>query len=436
MKKVLVAGAALLIAGSMVSAASAEVNLSGDARVRYVGTSDYVRNLTLNPVTGILEENSNGYRDNFNSRIRVKFDAKAKGGAFMKARMRFDDFTWDGQGWGMSSEAKNVWADYAYIGVPIGAGVLTGGRMPGNFSKFFAWDTRPTRVKYDWKSGNFRLIGLVDVMDEFTSNVQDEWDDNDFMGFGLVPVVKFNDNWSAKVYFRYHNDDRKWDSVDSERFVPADSNDPGGQSAGFISVTDTTVTPHKDRSGFLGSIDAQGKIAMVGVHGGIAYKEADVLGSTDDGWGWYIDASMDMGAFTPSLVIGGTYDGYQTDPDFGFIMIGADEPITVISTLGGVNSDSIFAALTSSYAMSDQLKFAGNLVYYDIDVNETERTPDIRGLADAWEISGSVTYTISEGADLTYKLGYLSPSYDGRINSAGISDDGYFGNYLRMAIKF
>ncbi len=35
MKKVLVAGAALMLAGSMVSAASAEVNLSGDARARY-----------------------------------------------------------------------------------------------------------------------------------------------------------------------------------------------------------------------------------------------------------------------------------------------------------------------------------------------------------------------------------------------------------------
>ncbi len=178
---------------------------------------------------------------------------------------------------------------------------------------------------------------------------------------------------------------------------------------------------------------------MVGLHGGIAYKEDAVLSASpnaDDGWGWYLEGSLDMGAFQPALVIGGTYDGYQTDPDFGFIMIGADEPITVVSTIGGANSDSIFAPLTGNYALSDRFKFAGNLVYYDIDLNATESTPNVRGLADAWEISGSATYVISEGADIAYKLGYLSPSYDGRLNSSGISDDGYFGHYLRMAIKF
>lgn len=435
MKKVLVAGAALLIAGSMVSTASAEVNLSGDARARYVGVSDYTRNLTVNP-NGTLNENSNGYRDNFNHRIRVKFDAKAKGGAFMKARMRIDDMTWDGQGWGMHSDTKNVWADYGYIGVPLGNGTLSAGLMPANFSKFYSWDARATRLKYDWKMGDFRIIPLIDVKDEFTDSVQDEFDDNDFMGYGAVFALKINDNWSAKIYPRYHDDQREWDSVDNERFVPADSNDPGNVSAGFISVTDTVVTPHRDRSGFMFAADAEGKIANFGVHGGMGYKEADVQGSTDDGWGWYLEGSMDLGAFQPAIVIGGTYDGFQTDPDFGFIMIGADEPITVVSTFGGPNSDSIFAALTSTYAMSDQLKFAGNLVYYDIDLNETERTHDVRGLADAWEISGSATYAVSEGADLTYKLGYLSPSYDGRLNSAGISDDGYFGHYFRLAIKF
>lgn len=54
MKKVLVAGAALMLAGSMVSAASAGnageapeettgVSISGDARVTYVGWNDYYR---------------------------------------------------------------------------------------------------------------------------------------------------------------------------------------------------------------------------------------------------------------------------------------------------------------------------------------------------------------------------------------------------------
>jgi hypothetical protein len=435
MKKVLVTGAALLIAGSMVSAATAEVNLSGDARVRYVGTSDYIRNITVNP-DGSLNEESNGYRDNFNSRIRVKFDARAKGGAFMKARMRFDDITWDGQGWGAWREGKNVWADYAYIGVPMGSVTFTGGRMPADFSKFFSWDNRPTRVKLDWKNGNIRLIGLVDVLDEFTNNVNDEWDDNDFMAYGLVGSVQINDDWSVKAYARYHDDQREWDGVTQTLYVPAPSNDPGAINAGFIAVDEEIVTPHRDRSGFLGSVHAQGKIAMVGLEGEIAYKEADVQGTGDDGWGWYLQGSLDMGAFTPALIVGQTFNGYQADDDFGFIMIGAAEPITVIDQLGTDLGDSFFAALTTNYAVSDQFKLAGNLVYYDIDTDEAESGYDVRGLADAFEISGSATYIISEGADLTYKLGYLDPSYDGRLNSSGISDDGYFGHYLRMAIKF
>ena len=445
MKKVLVAGAALLIAGSMVSAAYAEVNLSGDARARYIGNSDRIRTHTLLP-NGTYQENTSGYQDEFDSRVRIKINAKAKGGAFLKARIRLDDYDyWDGQGWSASrdvvrhNKTGGVWTDYALIGIPMGQTVLSAGRMEASFSKFFSWDGRATRVKLDWKSGDFRLIPLIDVMDE-NANALDNWDDNDMMGYGLVGSMKINDDWSVKAYARYHDDQREYDSVSVTVPVQAAPTGPHTESSTPPSITREEIRPgHVDRSGFLGSIDAQGKVAMVGLHGGIAYKEDAVLSASpnaDSGWGWYLEGSLDMGAFQPALVIGGTYDGYQTDPDFGFIMIGADEPITVVSTIGGANSDSIFAALTGNYALSDRFKFAGNLVYYDIDLNSTESTPDVRGLADAWEISGSATYVISEGADIAYKLGYLSPSYDGRLNSSGISDDGYFGNYLRMQIKF
>ncbi|MEA2116595.1 MAG: hypothetical protein U9P36_14605 [Thermodesulfobacteriota bacterium] len=431
MKKVLVAGAALLIAGSMVSAAYAEVNLSGDARARYVGKADYKAKFTANP-NGTFSENTNGYDDSFNSRIRVKFDAKANGGAFMKARLRFDDFTWDGQGWGAHTETKNVWADYAYIGVPTGAVTWSAGRMPADFSKWFSYDGRPTRVKADWKSaGGFRLIGLIDVIDE-SSNSLDDWDDNDFMGYGLVAATKFGD-WGVKAYARYHDDGRAYDSI-TESVPLQTSLDPAfGQREFQTQPTLNTefIRPgHRDRSGFLGAISTSGKIANFGIDADIAYKEADVQGTADDGWGWTIDGSMDLGPFSPHLVIGGTYDGYLADDDFGFIMVGAAEPITKIARVGNIGGDSHFIGLVGRYALSDQFKFAGNLVYYDYDVDAADR------IADALEISGSATYVISEGADFTYKLGWLSPSYDGRLNALGVTDDGVFGHYLRLAIKF
>lgn len=179
---------------------------------------------------------------------------------------------------------------------------------------------------------------------------------------------------------------------------------------------------------------------MVGLQGDLAYKAQDVINPNndgDDGWGGWIEGSLDMGAFVPAMQVGFTQNGYQADDDFGFIMIGAAEPITVISRVGSPLGDSWWVAFTSTYAMSDQLKFAGNLVWYDVSADSSETgAPDVRGLVDALEISGSATYVVTEGADLTYKIGYLAPSYDGRVNSAGISDDGYFGHYLRLAIKF
>ena len=444
MKKVLVAGAALLIAGSMVTAASAEVNLSGDARARYVGTSNYDRNYTQNPITGQWEEDKNGYRDNFNSRIRVKFDAKTDGGAYMKARLRFDDTVWNGQGWGAASEDKNVWADYAYIGTPIGPVDVSAGRMPANYSLFFSWDARPTRVKADWKTGNLRLIGLFDIKSEFADNALDEWDDNDFYGYGLVASYKIDDIWTVKGYARYEQDERDYTGTPKTVLFPVDPNDtrdPGAQSAGFFAVDSVDVKPYNDKSGFLGDIHVDGKIAMVGLQGDIAYKAQDVINANnpdaDDGWGGWLEGNLDMGAFVPALQVGFTQNGFEADDDFGFIMIGAAEPITVVKQVGSLLGDTWWVAFTSNYAMSDQLKFAGNLVYYDVSADHTETGgPDVRGLADMWEISGSATYTLNTNADLTYKIGYLDPSYDGRVNSAGISDDGYFGNYLRLAIKF
>lgn len=413
MKKVLVAGAALLLAGSMVTVASAEVNLSGDARVRYVGGSGY----DMRVKADLSGTEQSDYQDEFNSRIRVKINAKAKGGAYAKVRVRFDDFMWDGQGWGAAAYDKNVWADYAYLGVPMGPVDVSAGRMPDNYSKFFSWDERPTRLKADWNGGAVRVIGLIDVQDETGLTTQDLWNDNDYMGYGLVVSFNINEDNALKGYVRYQDDER---------------------GAGILG--------YNDRSGWLGSINYAGKVAMLGLEAELAYKSADVLanmstGGTridDDGYGGYVQASMDLGALTPAVQLGFTQDGYQADDDFGFIMIGAAEPITYVRTMGTGLGDTYWAALTSGFQVSEQFKLAGNLVYYDVNLNDNalENSDDIRGAVDAWEISGSATYTISEGADLTYKIGYLDQSYDGRLNAAGISEDGIFGQYLRMLIKF
>jgi hypothetical protein len=334
---------------------------------------------------------------------------------------------------------------------------VSGGRMPANFSKFFSWDARPTRVKADWKDGNLRIIGLFDIMSEFANNTYDEWRDNDFYGWGLVGSYKINDVWAVKGYARYHQDQRDFTGKITTIFRPISPSDagrdPGDEGANFSAVQQEQLTPYDDKSGFLGAINTTGSFNVfgtkLGFEGDLAYKNKDVIGRCatrvndptcikgDDGWGGHAELSMDMGALNPAISGGWTQNGYQADDDFGFIMIGAAEPITVIKRVGSLLGDSWWVALTSNYAMSDRLKFAGNLVYYDVSADHTETgSPDVRGMVDAFEVSASATYTVVEGADLTYKIGYLDPSYDGRINAAGISDDGYFGNYVRMQIKF
>ena len=37
----------------------------------------------------------------------------------------------------------------------------------------------------------------------------DDLNDNDFMQYGIIPVLKLNDAWTIKGYFRYNDDARE-----------------------------------------------------------------------------------------------------------------------------------------------------------------------------------------------------------------------------------
>ncbi|MCK5515934.1 MAG: hypothetical protein KAI39_03580 [Desulfobulbaceae bacterium] len=430
MKKVLIAGAALMLAGSIVTAASAEVNLSGDARVRYIGLTDYDR---MTDAAGNV--NTNGYYDEFDSRVRVVFQAKAKGGAYMKARLRLDDFSqWDDQGWAAynNDAVHNVWADYAYIGVPMGKVTIAGGRMPASFSKFFSYDGRPTRVKATYKGGGITLVSLVDVKDENTSSAADEWDDNDFMAYGLVAKMKMGDNWNLKGYARYHADAREWSTVATTTSVTVQGVDADGvATTATVDVDGSKTSPFTDKSGFLGAVNLSGKAGTVGIEAEVAYKSADVLGKPDgdDALGAYVNVTMNMGAFTPSFMVGMMQNGYVADDDFGYIMIGSADCITRKS-LGNSGGDTVWGSFSANYAVSEQFSLAANFVYVSYDSDATD------ALSDEIELSGSAKYAISEGASLTYKIGSLTPSYDGSASALGTSDDTYIGQYLELSINF
>lgn len=398
MKKVLVAGAALLLVGGMVGSAMAEVNLSGDARVRWMVKDSYD--------FGNTDQDTTNY---FDSRVRVKVDAKAKGGAWAKARIRMNDFRWDGQGYGMVDEKKNIWVDYAYIGVPVGPTTLIGGEVVWDVTTFFQWDVRPTVAALNYKNDTVDIYGLAIVEDD-DSNAMDNLKDNNMRAYGIYAKANINADWSVLGYGLYNNDDREYND-------------------------DLTSRNGYDNSGFLGTLNVTGNVAGLGIVGEVSYKNSDVQATVNDGWGGYAEVSYAMGALTPALNIGFTKDSYAADGDFGWLMIGDIQPIAVIKQVGGYGMDWTWVAGTVDYAVSENLKLTGNLVWTNIDSND-DAIADVDRLADLWELSAEAVYTVSEGANLQAAAGYLQPSYDGRADAAGVQDDGAFGFMASMNIKF
>jgi len=424
MKKVLVAGAALMLAGSMVSAASAGnpgetpdettgVSISGDARITYVGMTDYKRNTS--------DDTANGYSDYFESRIGLNFDATAKGGASVHARLYFDDAGYnDDVMWNGSGDAQiGVSMDYAYFKVPLSDTLtLRAGRIPLKFTKFYSWDIRPTRVQLIHKSGNLTLIPFLGVVSEDSTDL-DNWDDNDFMQYGIIPILKINDDWTIKSFLRYNSDTREWAS------------DPSVATVDGVEVT-TPATPYNDRSGFDGNVNLTGTLGNVGLTAELVYKSADFQMTEEDGIGGYVQAAFtSVPGITPVVVAGMTQDGFMAWRDFGFVMVGGNESTTVVD-VGNKDGDLMFGALVLMHDISDRFSATGNLLYasYDYDNDSVAAGK----LDSAIEVSGVLNYALSESTSLEYKLGYLAPTFND--GAAEVLEDAYIGQVVRMNVEF
>ncbi len=418
MKKVLTAGLALFGMGIMTLNASAGeegksgVTIKGNARARIIYKDKYD--------FGNSDKDAASYGD---SRVRFVVTGTAAGGAYVKSRLRLGDTKMDGAA--DPSNDKNIWVDYAYIGVPIGPTVVEAGKVKSNITRFLEWDQGTARLSVDWGVDNYNIIGFVDTEKEGqSSDVEiDNLEDNDWMMYGLIFKSDFSENCSAQLNLMYSDDQH--DEYSSGSYVP-------------------------DKSGFIGSVFMQGLLAGFQMETELAYKEANVLnsrdesspiygipeGDADDGWGWYGQVDYQMGSVTPSLNVGLATNNFTVDNDFGWIMTGNgnNEPITVFNQLGGTG-DWFWIAPSVSYAVSENLQLVGNLVWVNIDGNDNVATDDKR-LANLMEISGSLRYTISKGVDFTWKAGYLQPDFDGRLDDVGVEDDGAFGTYAKLEVKF
>lgn len=407
MKKVFAAGAALLMAGSMATAVELEdnsgVKITGDARARVIykdkydfGNSDKDGSMTMD------------------SRVRFNIYGTAAGGAYIHGRIRLAEEKFDGAT--DSADDDNIYVDKAYIGVPLGdAFTIEAGKYRVSYGNGFLYDDIAlSGFRGIYNADNFRIIPFLEVQSEgqVSDNETDVEEDNDSYRFGAAANYQMED-WNIGAIAAYQTDDRTGYTAD-----------------------DGTVIPEPEEDGFFGSVFGKWKKGQFGLEGEFSYAEegiADFNAGADDGYGGYLRGSWYMDALTMSLDLGFTIDGFKADEYYGFVMVGGDHPITVDNF--GDTGDWTWAGLTANYALTEALSLTGNIVYVSIDGNDDVGVTDNR-LAEYLEVSGALKYNVAKGTTLSWYAGYLQPDFDGRLDGAGVEDDGAFGTYAKFDVKF
>jgi hypothetical protein len=130
---------------------------------------------------------------------------------------------------------------------------------------------------------------------------------------------------------------------------------------------------------------------------------------------------MNFGAASAGVNVGFTSDGFVTDGDFGFIMLGGGQSITPSSLILGTQGDTWWIGVPVSFAVSEMLTLQGNLAWADFDTN-----------GDGFEISGSAIYAISDGCSVDLDVGYFAWSAPDEVQN----EEDPFGAGLTFNVSF
>jgi predicted porin len=447
MKKVLVASAALMLAGglyaSAASAAAVEpgVKITGDARIRLFYQDDNYGDFGNDD-----DDSSNTDMD---SRVRLNFTGTAAGGAYAKARLRiYEGFTTDIDNDPSTSslDNSNLWADLAYVGIPftdqftleLGKYRSTYGPL-GTTYNFFYDDVHSAGGRGIIKVDGVEINPFIEWMEEsqtYPTGNLNRYDDNDEIRFGVHAKGKLNKDWTLGGMIGYQMDERlDTDLVSAHAFEKND--------------------------GFFGSIYTNGKVDQFGLVAELAVTAAELnnfnsweedfdsytgtadrIGSDDTGFGGYVFPNYQIDKLNIGLNLGMTTGGFQPDRAFGFVMLGSSDNSRISAARIGDTGDWLWAGLVAQYQIDESLKLTGNLVYADIDPWDdqgidgdgpiTSSGALAAALDSAWELSAVLQYTISKGADVYFSAGYLAPSFE----DSDLEDDGCFGALTRFELKF
>jgi len=478
MKKVLVAGAALMLAGGIATTANAAakvepgVKITGDARVRmYYVDSNRGQNFGNNDAIGSQFD--------MDSRIRLNFTGTTASGVYAKTRFRIYESRMEPHhgdsndlAAGITSNSGGIWVDMAYVGIPftdnftleIGKYRSTYGPLANSYN-FFYDDVVSTGfrgiIKFDNVTINPFFEWAVEAQNKNAAaaaaagssiDALDRQEDNDVYRFGVHVKAKVHKDWTLGGMAGYQIDNR------NELY----------DAAG--------VKEWENNDGFFGSIYVNGKYENFGLVGELAVTNSGLnnwngwevnpyskaagtnrIGSKDTGWGGYIFPNYQIDKLNLGLNIGFTKDGYMPDLAFGDgVLLGSTDNSVISQIRVGDAGDWFWGGLVASYQIREDLKLTGNFFYANIDAWDSKGqfgdgpNTSARGivpvnyqLENAWTISAILQYTLSKGTDIYFSAGYLKPSFDEdarREKFPGVTrdleDDGVFAAATRLEIKF
>jgi len=475
MKKVLVAGAALmLVSGSAAtvhavhfpstekaSPAKSEVKpgvvLSGDARVRLWYQDDNYGD--FGNITTTNNRNNDSSQVNMDSRIRLNMTGTAAGGAYVKARIRmYESLMGDLDVDPNPAEfgGSNIWVDIAHIGIPfsdqftleLGKYRSTYGPMNATHN-FFYDDVHLTGGRGIIKFGGVTINPFIEWMEESqnyaTTNIN-RIEDNDAMRYGVHVKGKVNKDWTVGGMVGYQDDERREDYLGTNRNYQNEgffgSIYTSGRAGAFGLIAELAVTD-SGLNNFNAWEEDTDVTYQIGSDSGI-----DRIGSDDVGFGGYVFPNYQIDKLNIGLNLGFTDGGFTPDRGFGFVMMGSADNSRISAVRIGDTGDWMWAGLVAEYSISESLKLTGNLVYAEVDAWDL-KGPNQDGpntssgalsnsslnpyaLDSVLEVSAELKYTISKGADVFFSAGYLAPEFE----NPALEDDGVFGAITRFELKF
>ena len=384
MKKVIAAAAGLMLVGAMVGTASAAVSIKGDARARFYFQSNYdLGATTTDEETGAVTR-VNEKENKVASRVRMEMRGEAAGGAYAVGRLAIGNGTWDGGNSGTNDVGV---ADKAYIGVPMGMTELLAGRLPTQgleSTAFFEQDITRDGLSYHINPSDMAKITLGYYIPYEAAANGDLVNDNDITQWALWVQSQFAGGWATRLGVMYE---------------------------------DNQVTDLDEDDGAYGGIEFMGPAGPVAMSGALAFDDRNV----DTGYGGFLKGMMNFGAASAGVNVGFTSDGFVTDGDFGFIMLGGGQSISPSSLILGTQGDTWWIGVPISFAVSELLTLQANLVWADFDTN-----------GDGFEISGSAIYAISDGCSVDLDVGYFAWSAPDEVQN----EEDPFGAGLTFNVSF